>query len=356
MADDIYYRLQKHLDNFVMRAPESDSFIEILKIRFTSEEAKIALILNQMPEDIPTLAKSADMDEGSLGSILEQMADKVLVFKQKQKIAEATKDVYSLLPTAVGLWETSFAKGEKNPKTEELARLWREYYKDGWGKAMLTPGTPFLRVIPVRQSLKGKQEIYPYEQASELIKQQDYACVLHCACRKSAELDGKGCGKPTDVCMHFGDLAKFFVEKGYARKIEIKEAMEILDTTDKAGLLHMVSNSKEMGVALCSCCTCCCTQMRAIAEMQIAEPIARSRFVARVDADDCTACSTCEDRCMVEAIKVADDIAELKDIQCIGCGLCVTGCPEEAISLTEREGYTEPVDSIMDLVVAWLRP
>jgi Fe-S-cluster-containing hydrogenase component 2 len=37
---------------------------------------------------------------------------------------------------------------------------------------------------------------------------------------------------------------------------------------------------------------------------------------------------------MVEAIKVADDIAEVKDIQCIGCGLRVTGCPEEAISLT----------------------
>ncbi|MBT4363274.1 MAG: hypothetical protein HN737_02125 [Desulfobacterales bacterium] len=355
MTDNVYYRLQKHLDNFVMSAPESESFIEILKIRFTPEEAEIALILSQMPADISTLAKSADMDEEALKSILEQMADKVLVFKQHQKADGTNKDVYSLLPTAVGLWETSFAKGEKNPQTEKLARYWQQYYKDGWGKAMVTPGTPFTRVIPVKQSIKGQQEIYPYEQASELIKQQDYACVLNCACRKSAELDGKGCGRPTDVCLHFGNLARFFVEKGYAREINIDEAMEILDITDKAGMLHMVSNSKEMGVAMCSCCICCCTQMRAIAEMQVNEPIARSRFAAVVDADDCTACGTCEERCMVEAIKITDDIAVVEAIRCIGCGLCVTSCEEEAISLTERENYIGPVDSTMDLTEVFLK-
>ena len=95
-------------------------------------------------------------------------------------------------------------------------------------------------------------------QAAELIKQQNYACVIHCPCRSAAALDGAGCGKPTDVCMHFGNLARFFVEKGYAREINLEQALAILDETDKAGLIHMVANSKEMGVAMCSCCTCCC--------------------------------------------------------------------------------------------------
>ena len=195
MTNDVYSKLQKHLDSFVLGAPESDALLEILRIRFTPEEAEVALLLDQVPKDVPTLAKSASMDEDTLRSILEQMAEKVLVFKRTQTIDGATKDVYSLLPTAVGLWETSFAKGENNPETKLLARHWQEYYKDGWGKAMFTSGVPFTRVIPVRQSIKEQQEVYPYEQAAELIKQQEYACVLHCPCRKSAELDGKGCGR-----------------------------------------------------------------------------------------------------------------------------------------------------------------
>lgn len=354
MTNDVYSKLQKHLDTFVLSAPESDALLEILRIRFTPEEAEAALVLDQVPKDVPTLAKAAGMDEDTLRSILEQMADKVLVFKHTKKIDGATKNVYSLLPTAVGLWETSFAKGENSPETKLLARHWQKYYKDGWGKAMFKSSVPFTRVIPVRQSIKEQQEVYPYEQAADLIKQQEYACVLHCACRKSAKLDGEGCGRPTEVCMHFGDLAKFFVEKGYAKEINLEEALEILDSTEKAGLIHMVGNSKEMGVAMCSCCTCCCTQMKAIAEMQIAEPIAKSRFVAEVDANECTACGTCEERCQVEAITVGDSIAEVEEIRCFGCGLCVSTCPAEAITLEGRKGYEEPVDTGMDLFEAFL--
>jgi electron transport complex protein RnfB len=355
MTEDVYSRLQKHLDTFLLRAPESEAILEILRIRFTPEEAEVALLLGQGPEDVPTLAGSAGMDEDALRSVLEQMADKALVFKQTRNRDNLAEAVYQLLPTAVGLWETSFAKGEKNPRTQRLARYWREYYKSAWGKALFPSKVPFTRVIPVGQSIQEQQEVYPHEQAAELIKQQEHACVLHCACRMAAELDGKGCGRPTEVCMHFGDLAKFFVEKGYARKVNLEEALEILDTSAKAGLIHMVSNSKQMGVALCSCCSCCCTQMRAIAEMNIAEPIARSRFVAQVDDEACTACEACEERCLVEAIKVVDETAEVEAMRCIGCGLCVTDCPEDAVSLGERGGYQEPADTLPELIQAFMK-
>lgn len=351
--ENVYRRLQKHLDTFVLRAPESAAILEILKIRFTPEEAEIALLLGQVPQDVPSLAASSGMSEAGLRSVLEEMADRVLVFKQQVEKDGERRDVYSLLPTAVGLWETSFAKGEENPRTKLLARYWREYYTSGWGQAMFPSKSPearFSRVVPVRRSIREHQEVYPFEEAAELIKQQDYACVIHCPCRSAAALDGAGCGKPTDVCMHFGDLARFFVDKGYAREINLEQALAILDETDKAGLIHMVANSKEMGVAMCSCCTCCCTQMRAMVEMQIENPIARSRFVARVDADECTACGTCEERCQVNAIAVDGDVALVDDIRCIGCGLCVSACPVEAIALDERAGYQAPPDTMMDLI------
>ena len=355
MADTVYHKLQALLDTFMLRAPAADSLIEILKIRFTPEEAEVALHLGQRFKTIDQIAKDASQGKAEMQAKLETMADKALVFKQTRTKDDGDEVVYSLLPTAVGLWETSFAKGEKTAEKERLAHHWREYYKKGWGEAMFTAGVPFTRVIPVGRSVDPDQEVYPYEQAAELIKQQGYACVLHCPCRKAAELDGDGCGKPTEVCMHFGTLARFFVEKGYAREITLAEALDILEMTEKAGLIHMVGNTKEMGVALCSCCSCCCTQFRAIKEMQVHEPVAHSRFVARVDEDLCIGCGVCEEeRCLVEAIAVVDGMAHVDGARCLGCGLCVTACPQEAISLMEKDGYKEPVDTGMDLMNAFM--
>jgi electron transport complex protein RnfB len=355
MKEDIYVRLRRHLDTFILGAPEAESILEILKIRFTPEEAEVALLLSQTPKDLAKIAESSKMNMEDLAAILDQMADKALVFKQKRTKECVTREVYRLMPTAVGLWETSFAKGEKTPQTEKLAAYWQEYYTNGWGKSMFTEDLAFTRVIPVGKSVSAQKEVYSYEKASELIKQQGYACVLHCPCRKSAELVGKGCGKPTEVCLHFGDLAKFFVEKGYAREVSLEDALEILDSTEKAGLIHMVGNSKQMGVAMCSCCTCCCTQFRAISEMQMPDAVAPSRFFAYVDENECTACETCTQRCLVGAITIVDDAAEVDEALCLGCGLCVTTCPVEAISLVERDSYRVPVDTGMELVTAFIK-
>ena len=117
MMEDVYIRLQKHLDTFVFRAPESEAILEALKIRFMPEEAEIALLLDLVPKDVPTFAQSSGMAENGLRSILEKMADKALVNKQKEKRDGIIRDVYSLLPTSVDLRKTSFSKGEKNLRT-----------------------------------------------------------------------------------------------------------------------------------------------------------------------------------------------------------------------------------------------
>ncbi len=306
MNDDVYSRLQKHLDTFKPGAPESDSILEILKIRFTPEEAEVALLLGPAPKRLAEIVESSGWDREYLEKILEQMSDRVLVYKlirTKDGVSEVT---YRLFPTAVGLWETSFAKGERNPTQEKLARHWRQYYLDGWGLEMVSQGIPFLRVIPVASSVAPEKEVYSYEKASELIKDWDYICVLHCACRMSASLAGEGCGKPTETCFHFGKLARFFVEKGYGREITQKEALEILDMTEKAGLIHSVANAKTMGVSMCSCCTCCCTQYRAKKAFGIERVVDKSRFVAEVDVDKCIACRRCEQRCMPSAFSLSE--------------------------------------------------
>ncbi len=102
MARDVYVELQRHLDTCVYSAPKSSDILEILRIRFTAEEAEIALLLGQVPADVPTLANASGMNEHGLRSILEKMSDKTLVNKQKKKKDGVVRDVYSLLPTPVG--------------------------------------------------------------------------------------------------------------------------------------------------------------------------------------------------------------------------------------------------------------
>jgi NAD-dependent dihydropyrimidine dehydrogenase PreA subunit len=63
-----------------------------------------------------------------------------------------------------------------------------------------------------------------------------------------------------------------------------------------------------------------------------------SRFVSRVNSDECTGCGICADeRCPMKAIEIKNDTAVINVEECIGCGLCVTGCPAAAIELMERK-------------------
>jgi len=59
MADDIYARLRKHLEDYVLGAPEADSIIDILRIRFTPEEAEVALNLGQAHKELSVVAEKA---------------------------------------------------------------------------------------------------------------------------------------------------------------------------------------------------------------------------------------------------------------------------------------------------------
>ncbi len=57
-----------------------------------------------------------------------------------------------------------------------------------------------------------------------------------------------------------------------------------------------------------------------------------------IDADACTGCGTCEERCPTDAIKInADGVARVDEGSCFGCGVCSRFCPENAISL--KEGF-----------------
>ena len=64
--------------------------------------------------------------------------------------------------------------------------------------------------------------------------------------------------------------------------------------------------------------------------------IARSDFFAVVDAENCTGCEACIERCAFEAMNMVDGLCEVDRKKCYGCGLCISACETEALSLVQK--------------------
>ncbi len=84
------------------------------------------------------------------------------------------------------------------------------------------------------------------------------------------------------------------------------------------------------------CCGCCCQILSNLNKLDAPANAVSSNYYAEVDADECTACSVCEERCQMNAIEMGD-VAEIKLERCIGCGLCVAACEFDAVHLVDKE-------------------
>ena len=83
--------------------------------------------------------------------------------------------------------------------------------------------------------------------------------------------------------------------------------------------------------------------LRSVAEFSIPTAVAKSDFVAVVDADLCAACGDCLERCQFGALALPGDVCLVDPGRCVGCGLCVPVCPSEALRLERRpEGEIPP--------------
>ncbi len=87
---------------------------------------------------------------------------------------------------------------------------------------------------------------------------------------------------------------------------------------------------------MCNCCGDCCGVLWSLKKHPKPAEMVFSNHYAVVDADECTGCEVCVERCQVDAIQMEDDVAVANREACIGCGLCVSTCPTECISLTHK--------------------
>ena len=145
--------------------------------------------------------------------------------------------------------------------------------------------------------------------------------------------------------MTFNSSAESLIKHGFARSVDKKEGMDLLQQAYEHNLVQFGENVRERVNFICNCCGCCCEAMIAQRRFSALNPILTTNFLPEIEVDKCTGCGKCVNICPVEAMTLisANDpknpkrkIAKLDAEICLGCGLCVRACPENGIKLRQR--------------------
>jgi len=331
---DGYDALMSLLDKFPTGAPPTANLRRILEVILSEEEAGLAARLMPHPfrEKLVRLCERTGQTPEKIKPLLERMADKGVVYAEVRD----GEPHYSILPLVPGIFELQFMKGLYDEKSKELARLFNNYYFEGWGQKSFAISEPFARTIVIERAVPAGQEVQPYEQVKELILNHKHKALTTCFCRHEHELIGKGCGRPKDVCMILGPFVNYAVERGFARRASDEEMLLALERAEEAGCVHLSDNIQEKINFICNCCGCCCGILGTITKLNIPTAVAHSNYIAALDSDACVSCGDCLDRCQVKALTMDDDVLALDAKRCIGCGLCVSSCGSDALALERR--------------------
>jgi len=323
----IYDELADALNVLPNGFPRTPSNVEIPMLQkiFTPAEAALARHLGCDLEPVDVIAQRAGLDEQQVRAGLMAMAQRYLIWFDDQP----DNPRFRLAPFIVGIYEAQLYNMDY-----DLAHLIEHYMADGGAVGIMRPDPAIHRVVPAQNAVKSEW-VLPYDDVREILLNAKTFRVNDCICRKQNDQLGRKCDFPLKMCLAYHS-AKL---PPTPDMISRDEALAILDKAEEIGLVHTMSNVGDKSLFMgdigyiCNCCGCCCAILRGITDWGIENSVAQANYYATIDADKCTACGLCEQRCQVGAVSEQNGAFVVDTQRCIGCGLCVTGCPNDAVKL-----------------------
>jgi len=343
MSHEIYDELARALNarSTMLLSIPCDEFYAFAEALFTPEQAQLACSMPMEPVSAQDLAKKTGEDAKKVERTLEEMTDRGLI----KSCEEDGKKTYQFLPLVPGLIELQFMKGEVSEHSKRLTVLLRTYMKAAKEIAMKSPppaaisASTVIRTIPVNRPMRHLPTIMPYAEVVKLVDDAECWAVGTCVCRHHGDLLDKPCAKPKqNMCMIVGESARDAAGRGLARLVSKDEARKYIGEADEAGLVHSFANTNDEYInLLCNCCLCHCMILRGVKRSPLPSQAVYADWVVMVDADECTGCGACIDRCWMEALKMDGTTAVRDANRCIGCGVCMYICPTDAMKMEKRE-------------------
>lgn len=329
---NVYQRLREQLNRYAFGYPEAASGVEIdlLKLMFTEEEASMFTQLSAQSETAANVAVRLGKPVADIASRLADMADKGLLFRERQ--GDSIK--YSAIPFIHGLLEFQVTRLGR-PLVKLTGQYINEVYKDNMAQGMRA----FIRTVPVQEAVAAPNEVAPYDDARQVLIDADLIVITECACRQQKDLFGKACSKPREVCFMFGPMGQYYIDNGLGRKIDRKEALQILDRAHEAGCITQMAAAR-YPFSMCNCCVCCCGFLKAVSKHEKPAELVSSNYKIDFNRNNCIGCGICVERCGMGAavLNSSDGLSEQNSDRCIGCGLCVTTCPTKSRQLVPKAG------------------
>lgn len=327
--------------------PGSARLRAILQALMTPEQARIAAAL---PGSVVDVAARAGVDEDDAARELDDLFYKGVVFPRGDF---ARRSEYRLARHVIQLHDASLATQQLMvPTHRPFFKKWHDFCLEEMYPAMIGAyealDAPPTRVVPAHKAIKDLPGVLPEEDFHELLKAQQLIAVVPCSCRFRTSSVEEPCTRHKEtllwVCLQFGRGAEYVLERGSGRRLTLGQALELADTIEEHGLIHMWGNSGAMtGVhTSCQCCDDCC--MNAVSARRAGADVGimwqKSRYEAFVaDPDRCDGCEDCVERCPFGAVDMTTDettgllTSSVSAEKCFGCGVCVVGCPSGALQM-----------------------
>lgn len=307
----------------------SDLLFRVFAIIYDGEDD--LKIMSCLPADAETITRETGIPSDRLDKRLKQLWEKGGLMKVGAK--------YIVSSGLIGLRDASVQWPQAS---QELFELWEKVLEGehdrfvAHAKKMNYP--PAMRVLPVQESVDSRSQVLDIDSVRKIFEDAELISALPCACRLQAKKVGrsKDCPAPENVmCMQTNRVASVVLSRNIGgKRITKEEALKMLADSENAGLVHVVRNNVKKDMFLCNCCSCCCHGMKLINDGSYLDAFAPSRFQVSFQAENCTGCGECVERCQFKAISV-DDIVAIDLHKCYGCGNCVTVCPTNALTLVE---------------------
>jgi formate hydrogenlyase subunit 6/NADH:ubiquinone oxidoreductase subunit I len=347
--DQVYRLLAERLDKNPVGAPINETLMAILYRLYTESEALVGSKLPLVPMSLEKIAKITGTEQNQLAIILESMAEKGLVLDIPRK----DTTYYMMVPMVVGFFEYTFMRVQDQVKLKDLAVLFERYFNDQEVRdEFIGKDTKIMRTLVYESLLPVavETEVLTYEKASEIIRQSGGGAISICSCRHKASHLGRACGAPLEVCTSLGSAAEWVIRRGFGKPATVDELLQVLDQTEKLGLVHNCDNVLNKPTYICHCCGCCCVILEGIKETgkSATQP---SNFIPDLNLETCIGCGTCAERCHIDAINMqsAESGAEIPAVNkqiCIGCGVCSSACPTGALTMSRRSDlYVPPANA-----------